>query len=165
MPTEAWLTGSRPEVHPLIAPTLYCYAQAREDLTKWTETLTHSELWLRTHNLAPVGFHIRHIAGSVERLTTYIARRQLTPAQLDSIQHEMDEGASKQDLFSELDRALRSSEELLLTLSPASLEEPRTVGRQRLPTTVAGLLVHLAEHTQRHIGEAIITAKLIRNLR
>jgi hypothetical protein len=47
-------------------------------------------------------------------------------------------------------------------LNPASLADPRQVGRKRLPTTVIGLLTHIAEHTQRHVGQAISAAKLAR---
>ena len=47
-------------------------------------------------------------------------------------------------------------------IDPGTLAEPREVGRRQLPTTVAGLLTHIAEHTARHVGEAIITAKVIR---
>jgi hypothetical protein len=36
------------------------------------------------------------------------------------------------------------------------------VGRKKLPTTVIGLIVHLAEHTQRHVGQAVSAAKLAR---
>lgn len=35
------------------------------------------------------------------------------------------------------------------------------MGKKRLPTTVAGLLVHVADHTQRHVGQAITTAKVV----
>jgi hypothetical protein len=38
------------------------------------------------------------------------------------------------------------------------------VGRARLPSTVFGLLFHVAEHTQRHAGQAITTAKIVRGL-
>jgi len=41
------------------------------------------------------------------------------------------------------------------------LEEPRPVGARLLPTTVGGLLVHVADHTQRHVGQAITTAKIV----
>jgi hypothetical protein len=34
--------------------------------------------------------------------------------------------------------------------------------RHMLPTTVAGLLMHIAEHTARHVGQAISAAKLAR---
>jgi len=30
-----------------------------------------------------------------------------------------------------------------------------------LPTTVGGLLVHVADHTQRHVGQAVTTAKIV----
>jgi hypothetical protein len=41
------------------------------------------------------------------------------------------------------------------------LTEPRYVGRKMLPSTVIGLLTHIAEHTQRHVGQAITTARWI----
>ncbi len=50
--------------------------------------------------------------------------------------------------------------ERVIDLSPLTFEEPRGVGRQRLPTTVGGLIVHCAEHTQRHVGQAITTARI-----
>jgi len=45
-------------------------------------------------------------------------------------------------------------------LDTSTLADARTVGRKRLPTTVIGLLTHMAEHTQRHVGQAIAAAKL-----
>lgn len=161
-PLEPWLTGARRDVHPLLAPTLYSYTQARGDLAHWTAELSDAQIWSRPHGLAPVGFHIRHIAGSVERLTTYLKDEQLTAEQLDALQHEMQAGPGREELLRALDDSLQRSEQVILAMDPASLAHPRAVGRKRLPTTVAGLLVHLAEHTQRHVGEAIITAKLAR---
>ena len=49
----------------------------------------------------------------------------------------------------------------LRTFVNADLEAPRSVGRKALPTTVGGLLVHCADHTQRHTGQAVTTAKLV----
>ncbi|HEY6303733.1 MAG TPA: hypothetical protein VIX14_11760 [Terriglobales bacterium] len=46
-------------------------------------------------------------------------------------------------------------------LAKTNLEEARTAGKKWLPTTVGGLLVHVADHTQRHTGQAITTAKMI----
>jgi|SRR5581483_5644696 len=162
MAIEPWLSGSRKGVHPLLAPTLYSYAQAREDLAHWTEGLTDAQLWARPHGIAPIGFYLRHIAGSVERLTTYLVGDQLTPAQIDAIDHEMDPGASRDELLHLVDESLRHSEQAILSLDVNNLGQPRFVGRKRLPTTVAGLLVHLAEHTQRHVGQTIVTCKLAR---
>jgi hypothetical protein len=159
---EPWLRGPLSGVHPLLMPTLHAFAQAREDIARWTEGLTDDEIWSRPHGLAPVGFHLRHIAGSVERLTAYIAGQQLTSEQLEAIRHEMDSDRGRSMLLDDVSRALHRSERVICALHPAGLEEARGVGRKQLPTTVIGLVVHLAEHTQRHVGELIVTAKLAR---
>jgi hypothetical protein len=163
MKVEPWLRGPLEGVHAIFAPTLHAYAQAREDLAHWTSGLTNDHIWSRTHGLAPVGFHLRHIAGSVERLTAYLRGQQLTPEQLEAIQHEMDPGQGRDELLRIVDDSFFRSEQVIRILDPATLTDSREVGRERLLTTVAGLLVHLAEHTQRHVGEAIITAKLVRS--
>jgi hypothetical protein len=61
-----------------------------------------------------------------------------------------------------VDETLRRVEEQLRAIQPGTLYEPRFVGRQKKATTVIGLLVHIAEHTQRHLGQAITTAKVLR---
>lgn len=158
---EPWLRGPIPDVHPLLMPTLHSFAQVREDLARWTRGLTDAQIWLHAHNLAPVGFHLRHIAGSVDRLTSYLEGRQLTSDQLEAARCEMEPGARLSDLLDEIAQALNRSEQVVRSLKPEMLPEPRYVGRKRLPTTVIGLVVHLAEHTQRHVGELIVTAKLV----
>lgn len=45
-----------------------------------------------------------------------------------------------------------------------SLFEARTIGWKALPTNIIGLMFHIAEHTQRHTGQVITTAKIIRGL-
>ncbi len=164
MPAEPWLSGSLAGVHIMIAPTLFSYQQAREDLAHWTEGLTGEQIWAAPHGLAPVGFQLRHIAGSVERLTTYLRGEQLTPDQVAAMKTEQEPGEGREALLRRVDHALRKSEDAIRSLDPALVDEPRVVGRSMLPTTVIGLLVHLAEHTQRHVGEAIITSKLARQL-
>ena len=161
---EPWLRGPLAGVHPLVAPTLHAFAQAREDLAHWTDGLTDVQIWSRPHGLAPIGFQLRHIAGSIERLTTYLRGEQLTPEQLAAIRHEMDPGAERLILLDKISEALHQSEQVIRALDPAILGESRSVGRKQLPTTVIGLVVHLAEHTQRHIGELIVTAKLSKTL-
>ena len=161
---EPWLRGPLAGVHPLVMPTLHAYAQAREDLARWTHGLTDVEIWLQPRGLAPVGFQLRHIAGSVDRLTTYLRGEQLTPEQLAAIPHEMDPGSSRSALLDAINEAFHQSEQVIRSLGPATLGEPRSVGRRKLPTTVIGLVVHLAEHTQRHVGELIISAKLARKV-
>ncbi|HEY7510277.1 MAG TPA: DinB family protein, partial [Vicinamibacteria bacterium] len=43
-----------------------------------------------------------------------------------------------------------------------TLLAPRPVGRAGAPSTVLGLLVHAAEHAQRHAGQVITTARILR---
>ena len=165
MPTESvepWLRGPLTGVHPLLAPTIHAFMQVREDLAHWTAGLTDAQIWARPQGLAPVGFQLKHIAGSVERLTTYLLGAQLTPEQLGATQTEMHPAPGLAELLAAVFSALHHSEQVIRSLDPATLGAARAVGRQRLPTTVAGLVIHLAEHTQRHVGELIITAKIAR---
>jgi DinB superfamily len=159
---EPWLRGPLEGIHPLVAPTVYAYLQALEDLAHWTDGLSDAQIWSRPHGLAPVGFQLRHIAGSVERLTTYLRGEQLTSKQLEAARSEMLPGPGRAALLEMVTRSLLDSEQVIRSLDPATLTDARAVGRQQLPATVAGLVVHLAEHTQRHVGELIITAKLAR---
>jgi DinB superfamily len=158
---EPWLRGPLAGVHPLLAPTLHSFAQVREDIARWTTPLTDDEIWLRPCGLAPAGFQLRHIAGSVDRLTTYLEGRQLTVHQFDELRHESDPGPGRLALLDAVNHALDESERVIRNLDPNTLTYPRTVGRKKLPTTVIGLIVHLAEHTQRHVGELIVTVKAV----
>ena len=74
---------------------------------------------------------------------------------------ELDIEAKRQELFAELTAALADGLARVRTLAKIDLEEVRAVGKKRLPTSVAGLLVHIADHTQRHVGQAITTAKVV----
>ena len=157
---EPWLRGPIAGVDPLIAPILFAFQQAREDLARYAGTLTPEQIWARPHGFGSVGFHIRHIAGSTGRLMTYLEGRELSPAQLDELRGEaepLEIGAG--ELLDVLGSALADAERVVRAIDPASLAEPRTVGRKRLPTTVIGLLTHIAEHTQRHVGQAISAAR------
>ena len=157
---EPWLRGPIEEVDPLVAPLLYSFQQAREDLVRHTEGLSTEQIWARPHGFGSVGFHIRHIAGSVGRLMSYLEERALTQEQLAEIEREHTPGASREELLAGLDASLSRAEAIVRKIGPESLRDPRAVGRKRLPTTVIGLLTHIAEHTQRHVGQAISSCKL-----
>jgi uncharacterized damage-inducible protein DinB len=159
---EPWLRGPVPGVHPLIAPILYAFQQAREDLTTHTAGLTLEQIWATPHGLGSLGFHIRHIAGSTRRLSTYLEGNQLSEEQLAALRVEPEPGATIQNLLADLEHSFEHAEAVVRTLDPADLTAPREVGRKRLPTTIIGLLTHIAEHTQRHLGQAISAAKLAR---
>ena len=141
---------------------LYAFQQTREDLARHTAELTVGQVWARPHGLAPLGFHLRHMAGSVDRLTSYLEGRPLDEGQMAALAAEMEPGTGLEELLADVDRALRQAEEIIRAIDPATFAEPRWVGRKRLPTTVIGLLVHIAEHTQRHLGQAIGAAQLAR---
>jgi uncharacterized damage-inducible protein DinB len=159
---EAWMRGPIEGVPALLAPLLYSFQQAREDLARWTEGLTHEQIWARPHGFGSVGFHLRHIAGSTDRLTTYLEGGQISEAQLDFLKHEHDPGATREELLAGMDAAFERTEAIVRGMDAARLSEPREIGRKKLPTTVIGLLTHIAEHTQRHVGQAISAAKLAR---
>ena len=159
---EPWLRGPVAGANPLIAPILYSFQQAREDLSRALDGLTPEQVWVSPHGFGSVGFHLRHIAGSIDRLATYLRGGTLTPEQMRVLSEEHVAGAGAAELLSLVDQAIGNAEAVVRAVDPASLAEPRTVGRKHLPTSVIGLLVHIAEHTQRHVGQAISAAKLAR---
>ncbi|MDQ6707904.1 MAG: DinB family protein [Acidobacteriota bacterium] len=161
---EPWLRGELPGVHPVLAPVLFALKQAREDLTKQTDGLSAEQIWLQPHDLGSVGFHLRHIAGSVDRLTAYLLGNELTEAQMLVLRTEKEPGAESDELLAAINHSLDRAETVVRSADPATFADPRYVGRKRLPTTVIGLIVHIAEHTQRHVGQAISAAKLARRL-
>ena len=161
---EPWLRGPLPGVHPLMQPILFSFAQVREDLAKHTAGLTSEQVWQK-HGRASLGFHLKHLAGSVDRLTTYLTGHELSEMQLRALREENSGQEDAAALRKLVDDALSASEQRLRTLDPRQIYDPRTVGRKKLPTTVLGLLVHLAEHTQRHLGQAITLAKCLQDER
>ncbi len=159
---EPWLRGPMSGLDPLIAPILYAFEQAREDLRTYTCGLITEQIWATPHSLGSVGFHINHIAGSTDRLITYLQGKQLSEAQMTALHAEHHAGASLDEILGALDSSFQHAEAVVLSPNAANLTEPREVGRKRLPTTVIGLLTHIAEHTQRHVGQAICAAKMAR---
>jgi uncharacterized damage-inducible protein DinB len=140
---------------------LHALELAHEDVIRWCEPLNESELYARPFDLAPIAFHLRHIARSLDRLLTYAEGNQLTGDQLAALKAEMDAGASREVLFVEFTQGLELAVQRVRTLSVTDLEQPRDVGKRQLPTSVGGLLVHVADHTQRHVGQIVTTAKIL----
>lgn len=160
---EPWLGGPIEGVGPEVMPLFFSFAQVRDDLRKHTAGLSDEQVWRRVGASAPLGFHIRHIGGSVDRLITYLEGGQLSADQLSALKSEATPGASMGELVAQLEEALRAAERRLQALDTSRLQDLRYIGRKRLAVTVLGLLVHIAEHTQRHLGQAITTAQLVRN--
>ncbi len=158
---EPWLRGTLNEVPAVQRAVLHALELAREDLERWTEGLTDAELNARPGGIAPVAFHLRHIARSADRLLTYAEGSQLSPQQMHAMKSELEPGATKNELLAELVVGFSKSARRIRAFAPHELEDRRKVGRKELPTTIGGLLVHVADHTQRHVGQAITTAKIV----
>ena len=159
--SEPWLRGTLTDVQAVQRAVLHALELAKEDLAKWCGNLSDAELNARPANLAPVAFHIRHISRSIDRLLTYAEGKELDEAQMDALRSELDPGPGRDELFAELAGALERGASRVRAFDPNALEESRAVGKKRLPTTIGSLLVHIAEHTQRHVGQAITTAKIL----
>jgi uncharacterized damage-inducible protein DinB len=157
---EPWLRGTETDVPAVGRAVLHALLLAEEDLLRWCGKLSDAELNLRPAGAAPVAFHIRHLARSLDRLLTYAEGRSLSEEQMARLRTELDPGATHDELFAELTMALADGAARVRALAPTNLEEARTVGKKRMPTTVGGLLVHVADHTQRHVGQAVTTAKI-----
>jgi uncharacterized damage-inducible protein DinB len=142
-------------------PVFFSYAQVREDLLNHTSGLSDNQIWqpLAGNSL---GFQLKHIAGSIDRITTYLVGESLTDEQLAFLKQEAQPPAPLPELLRLVEHSLDKSEQQLRTVDPQSIYARRTVGRRAFPTTVIGLIVHLAEHTQRHLGQAITLTKLLR---
>jgi uncharacterized damage-inducible protein DinB len=161
---EAWMRGPLPGVPPLLQPVAHSLTACREEVRAKLVNISPAELWTE-HGAASAGFHIRHAAGSLDRLFSYARGERLTPEQFGFLQAEREPdfapGAAERlmTLFEvQVERALdqvRNTDEKTLT-------DARLVGRAGLPSTVIGLLFHGAEHTQRHIGQFVTTVRLVR---
>src|SRR6267142_908170 len=159
---EPWLRGTLPEVPAVQRAVLHALELAHEDIERWTADLSDEELNARPGEIASVAFHLCHIARSIDRLLTYAEGSELSVAQIEAMQAELHAGAKRAELWEELTATLERANARIRAFAPQQLEEARTVGRKQLPTTTGGLLVHVADHTQRHVGQAITTAKIVR---
>jgi uncharacterized damage-inducible protein DinB len=157
---EPWLRGTLTDVAPVQRAVLHALELAKEDLHRWCADLTDEQLTARPADIAPVAFHIRHIGRATDRLLTYAEGNPLSPEQISAMKAELNPDATRDQLFGELNQSLDSAAARIRAFSAADLNQTRIVGRQQMPTTVAGLVVHVADHTQRHVGQAITTAKI-----
>ena len=163
--TEVWLRGPLPGIDGFLMPAAHALMQAREELASAVDGLSAEEVWRRPGNVAAIGFHLRHIAGATDRLLTYARGEMLTPEQMVVLRAEGEAGEPAAEVAELLAIAQSGIDAALARIAATPREtllESREVGRKRLPTTVHGLLFHIAEHAQRHVGQVVTTAKLIR---
>ena len=162
---EVWLRGPLPDYPGLLEPVAHSYLQSREEVRATLLPMTVEQIVARPGGAASVAFHVRHAMGALDRLLTYARGEQLSELQLDELAREQVDDPSThigQRLTSAFDAAIDRALDQLRRTPETSLRDAREVGRGKLPSTVIGLLVHSAEHTQRHIGQAVTTAKIVR---
>jgi uncharacterized damage-inducible protein DinB len=159
--TEPWLQGTLTDLPVLQRAVLHSLQMAQEDTAKWCGNLDDREIHARPFGVPSVAFQLRHIARSLDRFCTYAEGTPLSHEQLTALANEMEDIGTRDSIFTELEASLETTRKRLDEIIRRPLETPIAIGRKRLPTTLAGLLVHAAEHTQRHVGQAITTAKLI----
>ena len=171
--TEPWLRGTYTDVPAAGRAVLHALDLALDDLSKWTSGLTDAEIHAQPLGLPPVAFHLRHIARSTDRILTYAEGEQLSTEQLAALKTEKNGtgqgGEGNQEslsvLLAEVEISFTDAGERIRVLATANLDTPRFVGRKQLPTSIGGALIHVADHTQRHVGQVVTTAKVLRALR
>ena len=162
MSTEAWLEGPLEGVDPYLMPVAQALVQVGRDLERLAG-LAPEALWARPGGAASVGFHIRHVAGVLDRLSTYARGETLGEKQMKALRAEGEPGdppAGAEGLVREARAAVERALALVRSTPREALLEPRGVGRRQLPSNVLGLLHHAAEHAVRHTGQALTTAKI-----
>jgi len=161
---EYWLRGKIEGYPDLLQPVAHSLLQSKEELKRYMEDFPEEQLWKKPAGRASVGFHLQHLEGVLDRLFTYAKGENLDEDQLRSLKSE---GVPNEVLTSELlierfDKKVMEALHKLENFPVSSLTEFRGVGRKQLPTTVIGLLFHAAEHTQRHIGQLLVTVSVLK---
>lgn len=162
---EVWLRGPVAGVAPLLQPIAHALLSAREEVESIAADLPAEILWTRPGGVACAGFHLQHIAGVLDRLFTYARGESLDDGQRAALREEADPGTDPPTLEDLLDRLRRQVDlalEQLRATDESELTRPREVGRARLPSNIFGLMMHAAEHSQRHVGQLLVTVRVQR---
>jgi hypothetical protein len=162
-PPEPWMRGIVEGMDPVIGHLLHAAEQIHEDAVATIGDLTPAQLWSKPHGMTSAGFHAKHLAGSTERLSTYLAGQQLTAEQLAAIVEEGEGAETATELLASIDAALDGYRKLLQALSSKDFAALREIGRKRYRTTAISVAIHIAEHAQRHVGGMIAAAKAAKN--
>jgi hypothetical protein len=164
---EAWLRGPIEGVDAYLLPAAHALVQAGEEIERAVAGLTPEQVWARPGGAASIGFHLRHVVGSLDRLLTYARGHMLDAHQRAFLEVEAepcDPPAPVEPLLDGVRAAVQSALRVYRGTPRERLLEPRVVGRAALPSNVIGLLFHSAEHTQRHAGQIVTTAKVVRGM-
>lgn len=163
---EPWLRGPWPGVPALLQPAAHAFVMSIEDCEAAAADLSPEQVWRTPDGIASIGFHLRHLVGSTDRLLTYARGEALDQTQKAALAAERTPGEplpTAADLLQAwragVDRALAQ----LAATPEGTLLDFRGVGRAQLPSTVLGLLFHAAEHASRHTGQVVTTSMIVRD--
>jgi uncharacterized damage-inducible protein DinB len=162
---EPWLRGTHADVPAVGRAVLHALDLALDDLTKWTAGLKDEQAHAQPLGLTSVAFHLRHIARSTDRLLSYAEGKPLSDNQLSALKSEKQGDATLAMLLAEVETSFSNAADRVRVLATADFNTFRGVGRKQLPTSIGGALVHVADHTQRHVGQVVTTAKVLKALR
>lgn len=162
---EPWLRGTHAEVPAVGRAVLHAFDLALDDLTKWTEGLSDAEVHAEPLGLTTVSYHLKHIARATDRLLSYAEGKPITPEQLAAMKDERGGEEALAELLAEVEAAFSDAAERVKVLATADFNIFRGVGRKQLPTSIGGAMIHVADHTQRHVGQVVTTTKVLRALR
>ena len=161
---EVWLRGRIEGFDPMVMPIVHTLFQVREDIERLVVDVPQEHVWIRPGRAAAIGFHIRHTGGALDRLFTYARGEALSAAQMTALRREGDPGdppATLRAIVVEVIRLIDGALDDLRATSTERLLLERRVGRAGLPSNVLGLMFHAAEHSTRHVGQAITTARML----
>ncbi len=161
---EVWLRGPVPGIPPLLQPVAHALLQAKEEIVSMMLDFPKEKLWEKPAGLASVGFHLQHLSGVLDRLFTYARGEQLSKLQLEylALEGKATDNETISILIQRFTDGVDEALDQLWRTDEATLTDNRSVGRANLPSTVVGLLFHAAEHTQRHVGQLLVTVSMVR---
>jgi uncharacterized damage-inducible protein DinB len=161
---EVWLRGPLANIPMLLQPVAHALLQAREEVEKLMENFPDEYLWNKPAGVASVGFHLLHLRGVLDRLFTYAKGNALSQEQFAALKQETQpRDLSVEQLVKNFDKQVDKAINQLSETPENTLLDKRGVGRAQLPSNVLGLLFHAAEHTMRHTGQLLVTARILMN--
>ncbi|MFB6454758.1 DinB family protein [Chitinophaga sp. Hz27] len=161
MDTEFWMRGPVENIPALLQPVAHTLLQARAEINRLMMGFPEEQLWDRPSGVASPGFHLKHLAGVLDRLFTYAKGNLLTPEQMEYLKSEDQEKGTLEELLDHYNAQTNLALEQLSSTNESTLTDFRGIGRKQLPSTVQGLLFHAAEHTMRHTGQLLVTVRVL----
>lgn len=163
-PPEYWLRGSIEGVPDLLQPAAHALLQSKLEAYKYTESFDETLLWKTPHSRASVGFHLQHITGVLDRMLSYAQEKSLSEVQFKELENEGVPNAeiTINTLCRNFETKVEKAIDYFKKLHHTDLTSERSVGRQGLPSTLIGILFHAAEHSQRHIGQLLVTVSSLK---